>query len=219
MSEDSSSTGSSKASVTAVSARSSLTSIAGGGGGMIRGRAARARCRLQRLGSRAADLLASSSAMMRRMEARISSIDGSCDFAGCWSSAHPSNTIRPLPPRLIRGWRPVFRTDRAPPKSSCPTCPATDRDGSSPATNRQIASATMQRSPQVCHDESRTQAAIRARREFAVQEDRRLLIICRRGFASPPRHRASADNAPRIVDQNVESELGIDNAPTAASKV
>jgi glycerate-2-kinase len=32
---------------------------------------------------RGADLLASSSAMIRRMEARISSIDGSCDFAGC----------------------------------------------------------------------------------------------------------------------------------------
>jgi hypothetical protein len=35
-------------------------------------------------------LLASSSAIIRRMEARISSIDGSCDFAGC--------VIRPSPP-------------------------------------------------------------------------------------------------------------------------
>jgi hypothetical protein len=34
-------------------------------------------------------LLASSSAMMRRMEARISSIDGSCDFAGCVMRASP----------------------------------------------------------------------------------------------------------------------------------
>jgi len=34
-------------------------------------------------------LLASSSAIMRRMEARISSIDGSCDFAGCVISASP----------------------------------------------------------------------------------------------------------------------------------
>jgi hypothetical protein len=34
-------------------------------------------------GGRCADLLASSSAMIRRIEARISSIDGSCDFAGC----------------------------------------------------------------------------------------------------------------------------------------
>src|SRR5580658_369077 len=33
--------------------------------------------------SRGTVLFASSSAMMRRMEARISSIDGSCDFAGC----------------------------------------------------------------------------------------------------------------------------------------
>jgi len=35
------------------------------------------------------DLVVSSSAMMRRMEARISSIDGSCAFAGCVMPASP----------------------------------------------------------------------------------------------------------------------------------
>jgi hypothetical protein len=34
-------------------------------------------------GAAAASGLTSSSAMMRRIDAKISSIDGSCDFAGC----------------------------------------------------------------------------------------------------------------------------------------
>jgi len=41
-------------------------------------------------------LLASSSAIMRRMEARISSIDGSCDFAGCVIRASPLPASLPV---------------------------------------------------------------------------------------------------------------------------
>ena len=101
----------------------------GGGTGAVPPSAARA--------ARGVDLVASSSAMMRRMEARISSIDGSCDFAGLRHARIPAlehDPEHPAPgfdPRVEAG----IRTDRAPPKSSCPTCPATDRDGS-PATNR-----------------------------------------------------------------------------------
>src|SRR4029077_15125440 len=40
-----------------------------------------------------AGLLASSSAMMRRMEARISSIDGSCAFAVCVIPQRPRHTL------------------------------------------------------------------------------------------------------------------------------
>src|SRR5262249_28448332 len=41
-------------------------------------------------------LAASSSAMMRRMEARISSIDGSCAFAGWFMAASSSPPLAPL---------------------------------------------------------------------------------------------------------------------------
>ncbi|WP_315730059.1 MULTISPECIES: hypothetical protein [unclassified Bradyrhizobium] len=43
-------------------------------------------------GFSAADGLASSSAMMRRIDARISSIEGSCTFAGCVISDSKSST-------------------------------------------------------------------------------------------------------------------------------
>src|SRR6202044_2051737 len=49
-------------------------------------------------------LLASSSAIMRRMEARISSIDGSCDFAGCvirTSLPCVDSLARPVRPQRI----------------------------------------------------------------------------------------------------------------------
>ena len=54
-----------------------------GGGGTGRGAA------FGGSAARGTDLVASSSAMMRRMEARISSMDGSCDFAGCVMRASP----------------------------------------------------------------------------------------------------------------------------------
>ena len=64
------------------------------------GRAGRAPARLPCAGSGAVGgaLVASSSAMIRRMEARISSIDGSCDFAAC--------VIAVVPPRTARGASP-----------------------------------------------------------------------------------------------------------------
>ena len=93
--------------------------------------------------ARGAILLASSSAMMRRMEARISSIDGSCDFAGCvMPDPSPASCSSATTCLLHRAHR-----------QSSPPRPATHGAAANHAT------ATMQRSGRVCHGESRRQGA------------------------------------------------------------
>src|ERR1700688_3192395 len=77
--------------------------IGGAGGGGGAGRAAGAgTAAFGASAAGGADLVASSSAMIRRMEARISSIDGSCDFAGCVMRASSPVRSRPQAPIAAR---------------------------------------------------------------------------------------------------------------------
>ena len=139
-------------------------------------------------GARCADLVASSSAIMRRMEARISSIDGSCVFAGCVMPASPSALTLRQPP--------AFGSSAS---RLAPSAGRRSRAGAESATRNYATlpvsmSWRKSKARRDCGHGHGRLATGRSRQNRAKTGPSP--ATCRRGCARRSRRRAPADNAP-----------------------